>query len=508
MSFFTNRAARITTTALLALAMVACGDDTGGGIADGGGGGDAGVLDGGSSFDGAPVDAAPDDASWEPFTMYVTATATGSGDGTEADPFTLAQAVGAVTPGDIVSIAVGDYDISDGLNFNVDGTSGAPIRWIGTMAPADFAAPRADGTASTLIRNITESTNGPIRMSGDHNVFAGIVFQQDFGTPNGSNGRQLISISGDNITWDGVAFKHPTNASSSSNHSIRTSGDPDNLTFRNSHFYRGSRTIIWIQGNTTEAPDNFLMEGCTLTGADNHPPIQIMPYTNLVNPVPINGAILRNNTWIDNSYGGAIYMRHNANFQIYNNVVIRSETVVDLAAHPVAPFANTGPGLIAHNTIVHDGGSYFFYNEAHDGLTVKNNLVISKGALYGDMVIRFGCWVGGGIASPNTGHDFDYNAYYVDTDPDFGDARFRYPSSPTCGDTAAYTIAQWKGLGFDAHTLYGTDNRPTFVNEAADDYRLAAGSIGKNAGTPIPGIMTDRAGNPRSATNPSIGAFE
>jgi trimeric autotransporter adhesin len=68
-----------------------------------------------------------------------------------------------------------------------------------------------------------------------------------------------------------------------------------------------------------------------------------------------------------------------------------------------------------------------------------------------------------------------------------------------------HTFAQWQAEnGVDAHSL-NTD--PKFTSYAGNDYTLAADSPCKTAGTPV-SILTDRLGKARSATTPSMGAYE
>lgn len=51
----------------------------------------------------------------------------------------------------LVILAVGNYNISSGINFNVDGSASNPIVWRGTISASDYLALSADGTNSTVL---------------------------------------------------------------------------------------------------------------------------------------------------------------------------------------------------------------------------------------------------------------------------------------------------------------------------------------------------------------------
>ncbi|MCX7669533.1 MAG: hypothetical protein N2439_05615, partial [Anaerolineae bacterium] len=75
------------------------------------------------------------------------------------------------------------------------------------------------------------------------------------------------------------------------------------------------------------------------------------------------------------------------------------------------------------------------------------------------------------------------------------------------GDTRI-TLAQWRALGYDTHSLIATPTQ-LFMNVSADDYHLKAGSPAINAGTPLSDVTDDLEGNPRPV-GPAydIGAYE
>jgi len=65
------------------------------------------------------------------------------------------------------------------------------------------------------------------------------------------------------------------------------------------------------------------------------------------------------------------------------------------------------------------------------------------------------------------------------------------------------TLAQWRSLGYDVHSIQATDTA-LFVNPAANDYHLKAGSPAINAGTALADVADDYEGNSR----PQGGAYD
>jgi hypothetical protein len=98
----------------------------------------------------------------------------------------------------------------------------------------------------------------------------------------------------------------------------------------------------------------------------------------------------------------------------------------------------------------------------------------------------------------NVNNLLDYNLYYA---PSPANAQFNWNADSYTG-FAAYQ----DGTGADAHSQFA---RPLFVNPAANDFRLAAGSPAIDAGSGTPGqyAPTDFAGVAREAV-PDIGAYE
>lgn len=438
-----------------------------------------------------------------PYTLYVTVSGAGNHDGkTLANAMTLAEARQAAAAGDVVFVQKGLYQLPQlTTSFSKSGTAQNPIIWEGEISDADLSWEASKGKP-TLSSNGANSTvlasaidaNYQIRINGDYQVFRNFVFQED------AQGRGLVQVDGNFVTVETSASKYPSNVSSSSNHTWMVYGH--DVTFRKSSFYNGSRTILWVRKSGAGTADNFLMEQCKLTGASNHPPIQIMPTTNSSSAETIKHPIVRRNVFIDNPYGDGIYSRQNEQGAFYNNLFIRSSTPYSVDVHTgINAVCDTKGSFVAYNTIVESGGNIIF-NRAGNQVYFYNNLVYLTAAPTG-IPYRYT-----DPFNATTGHKNDYNLWFSAVG-NIGDMSCDLGSQPTAklsGIFAAY--------GFEEHSQIQV--APEFTNAAADDYSpMAATSKQVGAGIPISktngfwmDVKDDFYGNLRDAQKPTVGAIE
>ncbi len=444
-------------------------------------------------------------------TKYVTVTGAGNHKGRNpSNAMTLAEAIGTVVPGDKVLVQKGYYDLTTGGRFNVDGTDANPIIWEGEISEIDLSitSSSSDGTKSTLFRANSPS-NAPVKLSGAFNYFRKIVFLQDF------HSNQLLSIDGNYVQLDSCSIKYPSNASSSTNHTVLVTGN--NVTFKHSSFYNGSRTIIWVRKNSGEQADFFKMEYCTLTGASNHPPIQIMPATNSKDSTTIKRPVIRNCFFIDNSYAG-IYSRYCEQFAFYNNIFLRSGSPYDIDIHTgwhyptgtPADTCNSKGGIIAYNTIIENRRRNITYNKGSNEINFINNI------FYSNYRISDGGFLFNHPAGWNAiyRHNHDYNLYYYSTHL----INLYNPVGLTGtwgSDNISVYYPNWfAATGQEQHTL--VDIMPQFTSFSGNDFNpLNASSPQTGAGIPVTkangffmDITTDYFGNARDTEHPTIGAIE
>ncbi|MCA9597506.1 MAG: hypothetical protein KC776_29535, partial [Myxococcales bacterium] len=438
-----------------------------------------------------------------PYSLYVTVSGAGNHDGSSlANAMTLAEATQAAVAGDVVFVQKGLYQLPQlTTSFNHSGTAQNPIVWEGEISDADLSweaeKPKptlsSDGSNSTVLASAI-AANGQIHIGGDYQTFRNIVFQED------APGRGLVEITGDFVTVESCASKYPSNVSSSSNHTWMVYGH--DVTFRQSSFYNGSRTILWVRKSGAGTADNFLMEQCKLTGANNHPPIQIMPTTNSSSAETIKHPIVRSSVFIDNPYSDGIYSRQNEQGAFYNNLFIRSSTPYSVDVHTgINAVCDTLGSIVAYNTIVESGGNIIF-NRAENQVYFFNNLVYLTAAPSG-LPYRYD-----NPFDAITGHKNDYNLWYS-TSGNIGSMSCDLGSMPST------TLANiFSAYGFEEHSLIQV--APEFVDASSDDY-APANATSKQVGAALPitkaagfwmDITDDFYGNARDAQKPTIGAIE
>jgi hypothetical protein len=428
---------------------------------------------------------------------YVTPMGAGLHNGQLGNEWTLKEASINAVAGDVVHIKKGQYNINgtnalDKITFGNDGTKNNPIIFVGEF-DSGYNPETADGLTTSYIYSTYTVTNA-ITISGDYIILRRLNMAQGPGVT-----KTLVDVSGDNVLIDDCIVKYLQ--LTAGEHTTTIGPSAQNFTLRNSFMYYGGRTIIWGESSNTEGVDGIIIEGNTFVHNSNHNAIQIMPLTGMDPGYKINGAIIRNNLFRDCTYSNNILLRHNNNAKIYNNVFLNSG-YIKLESHNFGD-NETENITIAYNTFI-DNGLYPIFNQAMHGVTWKNNLFLSTTTL-DNYIYRFWCT---GSVPPIRNTAFDYNLNYADGDSNLNVATIPWYTNPNdCGSATSISWNTWKNTyGQDTHSIVG--QRPQFVNEAGKDFRPASATapqVGK--GIPIPGITTDKNGNPRSAT-PTIGAYE
>jgi|GEM_PF-1333212 len=185
------------------------------------------------------------------------------------------------------------------------------------------------------------------------------------------------------------------------------------------------------------------------------------------------------------------------NFFIYNNVVI----------NPVsrAFLLNGIDGLyFYHNTV------YGIHPEAHPWAVVDfsqtKNVDMRNNIFYGTPSAS----IEDALIQNEHGYYYterNYNLYYQQA---ANQPLLRIRADPDGNAEWAVMPNEWSDFvqTFGHETDSPVPQDPLFVDPAQGDLRLQPSSPARNSGTPIPIVTTDILGNPRSATHPSIGAYE
>jgi len=436
------------------------------------------------------------------FDLYVTMTGSGTHSGIDLlNAMTIDEAISNAQAGDTIFIQKGLYNILSGTkNFNTSGTSGNPIVFYGEHITG-YNPETANGTELAYFY-CSSGTNGILSISGNYIELHSIATYQ-------ISGKQTYNISGDYVTLDSCVII--TDPIVGTEHTIVVKPTAQHFTLSHSYILRSGRTAIWVEGDLSIAADNVIIEYNTFKGQSNHYSIQIMPITTL-NPsatTPIDGAIIRNNLFIDNPYSeGSLLLRHCSNFKVYNNLFVNSGTILNMIT-PVPSSGdrdtcNTNGSIVAYNTVVDDTHDWWMFRNASGGqqLIVKNNLVLLNSPKSGGYAMDFRCF------SPAEAsilrHQFDYNSWAYKTTT-VQSAAILWG----CSSTDYRLNGTWtSSLGFDTHGIF--NQVTSFVNTSSYDYTPIAGSAVINAGVSLSvyGITTDYNGNPRDPNNPTVGAFE
>ena len=202
----------------------------------------------------------------------------------------------------------------------------------------------------------------------------------------------------------------------------------------------------------------------------------------------ITGALIENNVIYNNGVGGG----SGINMDGVQDSVIRNNLVYENRATGIALYQIDGAegprgNKVYHNTVSQASTgrwALLLWNSSGPN-TVRNNV------LYHPSASR------GGITFLNNGDvtstDSDYNILDRITPDDSG---------------TVYTLAQWQGLGHETRSFSATP-ASLFVNTAAGDFHLAAGSPAIDRGQTLAAVPIDADGNsrPRGAAS-DVGAYE
>lgn len=206
-----------------------------------------------------------------------------------------------------------------------------------------------------------------------------------------------------------------------------------------------------------------------------------------------------------NGSGLIFDIKANTNCRYFNNLAYGNKGTIGIAPYNVAAnAANTTINLVfAYNTFVSDttvgAGDYFFKFLSVGGVpvtsaTVRNCLIESQRTGLATFSTDAG--------TPGANITFTSNLIYNIT----GYASvIRWVNTP-------YTLSGWAGTnGINSNTTNATTTNyaGVFTNKAGNDYTPAVGGPAKNSVAVYDStILTDRLGNTRSTTTPSVGCHE
>jgi parallel beta-helix repeat protein len=386
-------------------------------------------------------------------TYYVAPPPAGSDSnaGSQAAPWATLQKAGDIAQaGDTVVVLPGTYQ---GFRPRNSGTAQAPIAFraqAGTVVNAPGAA--NSNSDNIWVRDVDyiaidgfESTNAPragIAVQGEPDANAtGVVIRNCFAHNNGRWGiftgfaRDLL------IESNETSF-------SAAEHGIYVSNSGDNPVVRGNRVHDNNAAGIQLNADPAEMGSNP---------------------TDPQGDGIITNALIELNVIHDNGVAGAAAI----NLASVRSSLIRNNLLYNNHATGIAGWDDgdgnqfgTMSNRIIGNTIVQPVNARFAIGLKDGSIdnTVLDNIVLNAGPR-GSLEVD---------PSSQPGLVSDYNVV-IGT---FSD------------DTNFLTLAQWRALGFDPHSIVSSASA-VFTNAASNDYHLSATSPARDAGTAVPDLPTD-----------------
>jgi len=412
-------------------------------------------------------------------TYYVATTGNDGGNGSSSAPWrTLQHAVETIAPGDVILVRSGTYA---GCRIRNSGTPAAPktlARDIGAAVVVNTPGPQ--NSHSSLIE--IESGSGSevtdwivdgleVANSPHHGIDIRITNRITI-----RNCYAHHAAPGDGIF---LAFaSHPViennEVSFNAEHGIYHSNSADYPTIRGNRSHHNNGGGIQLNADySSRCP-------CGTTVRDGI----------------ISFALLENNVIYENGVGGGSAI----NWDGVDDSVIRNNLIYDNHAFGISLFSTDGShgssrNKVYNNTIVMALNGRWAVNipksKGNGGSPVGN--IVKNNILYTERADK------GAIAVYSTAAGVLTSDYNVVVD------RF----STNGGTSVTSTLAQWKALGFDAHSFVSTA-AALFVDPATGNYQLKTGSPAIDAGVSLsPDVVADINGLPRpQRTAYDIGCYE
>jgi hypothetical protein len=392
-------------------------------------------------------------------TYYVAPTGSDLNAGTAAAPFRqIRRALLAAGAGDTILVADGSY-----LGFDVRNKHGAPgqplvIRAVGSGAVVTPTTDRSDNRDTIFVTYSSWIVLDGLRSFNANRAAVRVDQSPNITVRNG--------VFGNNTTWgiftdfsDDLLLEFNECYGSLAEHGIYVSNSGDRPVCRGNVLYDNRGSGLQLNADVFAGGDGL-----------------------------ITGALIENNVAFNNGRGGGAAI----NLDGVQDSVIRNNLLFDNHATGIVAYDGDGAAgprglLIAHNTVDQpsDGRWALHIGGTAGPNTVRNNILFTRHSFRGSIEYF--------TPADAAATDSDYNVLSKVT-PDYG--------------INILTLAQWQAQGRELHSRNLAESA-LWVDAAARDYRLRAGSPAIDAGATLPAVAVDLTGaaRPQGAAS-DIGSYE
>jgi parallel beta-helix repeat protein len=409
-------------------------------------------------------------------TYYVATNGSDSNAGTSAAPWlTLQHAVETINAGDTIIVQPGTYA---GCRIRNSGQSNAPKTLMSaTPRAAVINTPGPQNSHTSLIEiengsgvNVTdwivdgfEVANSPhhgidIRITDRITVRNCYVHDS---APTSTGTGIFLAFSYDPVIENNESA-HNTE------HGVYQSNSGDNPTIRGNTLHHNAGAGLHMNGDVKQQPGDGII---SFASVEN----------NIIYENGTNGGSAINCDGVDDS--------------IFRNNLLYNNHATGIALFSTDGAHGSSRNKVYNNTIVMapDGRWCVLISKSGKGKASATGNIFKNNILYTERVDK------GSIATYSTAAGVLTSDYNVVVD------RF----STNGGTSVTSTLAQWRTLGYDGHSLISTATA-LFVNATNNDYHLKSGSPAANAGTNLsPDVTTDLEGVARPrGTAYDIGCYE
>jgi len=380
-----------------------------------------------------------------------------TGDGSAGQPWqTIQYAANQVQAGDTVLINPGTY--AGGITVDTAGTASLPITFRGNGPGVVIEGSGGKNDAFFISQadyivveelTIQHANRAGLRISlSDHVTIRHSTF--------GDNGRWGVFTD----FSDHTLIENSEMFGSVDEHGIYISNSSDYPTIRGNRLHHNHANGLHMNGDISQGGDGIISFG-----------------------------LIENNIIYENGVGGG----SGINMDGVTDTLVRNNLLYDNHASGISIYQIDGGSgsqnnRILNNTILMPSDGRWAINipNSNDtGNQLFNNILFTEHSFRGVIVIP---------EANLAGFQSDYNVVLDRFSPD--------------GDSTILDLAAWQMLGYDAHSLVSSPAQ-VFVDPAAKDFRLKAGSPAIDAGANLPDVPTDLAGNPRPAGSAfDVGAYE